>query len=674
MTFMINDFSFKSILKKIKGSNEIVFWSGAGISSNSGVPFVSYIIKSVIKSLSDDDYIAAAYYEKYEKSNLPFEVFMQVIIQLSNDDQVLEVFERGNPNNNHKLISLLCKNGLVKEIFTTNFDTLFERSFEEIGLNENNEFFVFNNEVSFKKGLHKLNSKNSKINLFKIHGSINDKKTIRTSIDAIANKKWMNERSKIIKRAFCGDTQKVLIVLGYSFSDVFDINPVIESIKNNTSQTIYIVSHKSGLIEPEIEDLTNHSVFRYFSKSEGSIISVDTNFFINKVADTFGIKLSDQKKQSIVWENKIKKWANRLLPSQKEYLQAQLFVLIHEVDNALEWNGRALSVAQKLNYSKNEIEILLQKVSMLHQKGGNQNIEFAKIIIKKALRKSIDLRFFSGISRSLDLSALIAMYNEDDFLKAKKLYLASQKFKEKIGDVKDQAKVLLSIASCLRHEQRHLEAIETIKKSIFLRNKIGDIGGIAKCFQGLGNVYLDLGEYKVARRNFLKFENITLKTGDAWSNAIANYELAEVNYCLGSNKELEKALCYCEKSIELRKHSISREFVNSIYLKAKILYRLGLIEEAKQLHEKVYLLRLDMPNKSDFADSLFDIGVIEVSEKKYSAGFAKLENALDIYSSKSYTIKLNQIKKYLFGILLILDPDEVLKAKYLIDKIYTQIN
>ena len=74
MTFMINDFSFKSILKKIKGSNEIVFWSGAGISSNSGVPFVSYIIKSVIKSLSDDDYIAAAYYEKYEKSNLPFEV------------------------------------------------------------------------------------------------------------------------------------------------------------------------------------------------------------------------------------------------------------------------------------------------------------------------------------------------------------------------------------------------------------------------------------------------------------------------------------------------------------------------------------------------------------------------------------------------------------------------
>ena len=78
-----------------------------------------------------------------------------------------------------------------------------------------------------------------------------------------------------------------------------------------------------------------------------------------------------------------------MLPSQKEYLQAQLFVLIHEVDNALEWNGRALSVAQKLNYSKNEIEILLQKVSMLHQKGGNQNIEFAKIIIKKAIRKAM---------------------------------------------------------------------------------------------------------------------------------------------------------------------------------------------------------------------------------------------------------------------------------------------
>lgn len=665
---------FDTILDKLKSADEISFWTGAGISFNSGIPFVKYIIQSVIRNLSGNNQLAMEYFEKYQKRSLPFEVFMQTVIQLSNDDQILEIFERGEPNKTHDFIAKLCAIGKVKEIFTTNFDTLMEKSLTENNFVFGDSFSTYDDELTFKKGIRQIEQDNKTVKLFKVHGSIDNKKSIRTSIDTIAKQSWMKERSKVIKHAFGNNSERVLIVLGYSFSDVFDINPTIETLRNESNQTIYIIVHDDNMLQPQIfnfEDLGFNKV--NLSKLKGHFIQIKTENFLNSFAEVSGITMMDYKKRNLVWENKVTKWSERLLPSQKEFLLSQLNFLIRENELALKWNDYALEKAKMFFYTKNEIDILLQKVSILHQIGGNRNIISAKEIVREALAKAINLRYYSGIARSLDLSALIAMYNEDNFLRAKKLYLASLKIKEKINDLKGQAIGWLSVSSCLRHEQKPQEAIKACEKSISLRNQIGDIAGLSKCYQGIGNIYLELNEYKIARRRYQQFETLTMKIGDTWSNATANYKLAEVNYCLGSPKDLEKALRYCEKSLEVRSLNQSREYANVKYLKGKILYKLGFIIEAKQNHDDAYLLRYDMPNKSDLADSLFDIGIIELDEKSYTTGFEKINKAVDIYISKGYTNQIRQVKKYFLDIIPKLKDNEFNAAKTTLIKIETYL-
>lgn len=644
--------NFEIIMDKLKSAPEISFWTGAGISSDSGIPFVKNIIHSVIRALSSDEQLAIEYFENYKKRSLPFEVFMQIVIQLSNDDQILEIFERGEPNKIHDFIAKLCLQGKVKEIFTTNFDMLMEKSLVKNNLLFGENFSTYNDELTFKKGIRQNEQLSKTIKLFKVHGSIDNKKSIRTSIDTIAKESWMKERNKLIKHAFGTNSDRVLIVLGYSFSDVFDINPAIEAVKNGSGQTIYIIIHDDDVYHPLVSNFAENCFTKLnLQKFNGHIIRIKTEIFLKLFADVKGIRIMDHKKQNLVWENKVAKWSQRLLPSQKEFILSQLNLLIHNNKEALKWNVDALAKAKKFLNSKNEVDILLQKVSILHQAGGNKNIRIAKTVCREALNSSIYLRYYSGVARALDSLALIAIYNEDNFLKAKRLYLSSMKIKEKLNDLKGQGIGWLSISSCLRHEQKHKEAIHACEKSITFRNEIGDIAGLSKCFQGLGNIFMDLKEFENAGRKYRQFETLTMKIGDIWSYATANYKLAEVNYHLGTSKNLHRALNHCEKSLEIRSLNQSREHANVIYLKGKILYKMGSIVEAKRLQNKAYLLRCKMPNKSDLADSLLNIGIIEVAEEKFSTGFKKINAAVDTYISKSYKNQLNLIKEHILQII-----------------------
>lgn len=667
---MLDDSNYDSILYKLNTTKEISLWSGAGISFGSGIPYVKHIIECIVHSLSGSEQTAFDFYERYYAKKLPFEALMQIVIQLSNDDQILEIFERGEPSKAHNLIAQLCSTGKVKEIYTTNFDTLIEKALINKGLVLDKDFSVYKDEHSFKKGLKEKLGESEKIRFFKVHGSIEDKKTIRTSIDTIAKQSWMKERSKVVKQAFENNTERLLVVLGYSFSDVFDINPSIEGINKNSEQTVFIVLHDEKIKKPEIFNLKTAGLTKLnFSKYHGQIIRVETDVFLNDISKTLNLENEKPIRKKLAWKNKIIKWSNRLLPSQKEYILSQLYFLIHETDNSLHWNSKATAIAEASNYSKSKIDIILQRVSILHQLGGNENIENAKGLCKSAFKEAVQIRYFSGLSRALQLLAQIAMYNEDNFMYAKRLYLQSLKLKEKINDLQGQAIIWLSLASCLRHEQKHEEAIKACEKSILLRNKMGDVGGLAKCFQGLGNIYLELKEYKNARKKYLKFFELTSKIGDTWSTATANYKLAEVHYCIGKNKELQTALNQCNKCLDVRRFHKNREYANAIYLKGKILYKLGSIDEAKIFHNEAFQLRADLPNKSDLGDSLFDMGVIEIDEANYSFGLNRIGDAIDIYKSKGYLIQLNQINKYLLDIIPQLKNENIIRVNELLSKL-----
>lgn len=241
------------ILGNLFRENRVAFFCGAGLSFNSGIPVVSAITLEILSTLLQDENEAKDLRALLELSKRPFEAFMQTVINLSGDDQLLDVFKLGRPNANHILIALLCKSKTIDEVFTTNFDLLIEEALRDVGLEEGKDFLVFSSEKEFKKGLSLIKKKDSRIKIFKIHGSIHNKATIRTTLESIGRKEWLMQRLKVIQYAFCFQHNTTLLIEGYSFSDFFDTNSVLKSLTNK--KDIFCVHHCSDQTEGVLIDL-----------------------------------------------------------------------------------------------------------------------------------------------------------------------------------------------------------------------------------------------------------------------------------------------------------------------------------------------------------------------------------------------------------------------------------
>ncbi len=631
----------EDIIRQLKDAKKISIWTGAGSSYASGIPYVKDIITEFIYVLSDNSSFAEAYYASYRNANLPFEVFMQLIITLSEDDQCLEMFALGKPTYQHRFIAELCKTGKMTDIFTTNFDTLIEQAIQQIS--PDTEYEVLSDEGVFKAFLEK--GYGEKLRLFKVHGTIDQKNTIRTSIDTIAKRDWMAERRNIIQRAFSGTNSAFLIVVGYSFSDVFDITPAIEAITDARSKQLLVIVHNEGLTRPKISAIQEKINSKIdLQKFQGYYIEIDTSEFFRCLASEMGLSLGKEKQRVTAWKNKIKQWEDRLLPSKKEFILTQLLNRVQQNIDALIWNNKALQKATASNYTISVIDILLQRVSILHQGGDHEVIETAWQHVKHALSLSITTRYYSGLSRAIDLSAHIILHNHDNTHRAIRWYRAGLKIKERIEDQQGQAMALLSIANCLRRLQQHENAIEHYKMSIDIRNDLGDVLGISKCYHGIGNCHLELQQFDKAIEAYQQFEYLSGLVGDQWTNSAANYQLATLYLQMD---DYENAIKACDKSLEIRSHTKGREFLNCIYTKGKILYAMGQTEEGKRLQMQSYQARSVNPDTSDYADSMFDLGKIAFDERDYKAALKMIENALIIYLAKQYTIKLVEITRFL---------------------------
>lgn len=234
------------ISKSIK-EKEVGIFCGAGISKNSGLPLANEIKQYILKKLPIDEKDI----QEIISSNLPFEVFIEIISENTDISRILKIFEIGEPNTNHILIAKLAKNGYLKTIFTTNFDLLIEKALEKEGLEKNKDFVVYCDEEQFS-GIDFESIPDKLIRIFKIHGSVDNRESIRTTTKAIASMALSDRRMNVIRYLFSTGNHKKVLALGYSCSDEFDITPQIQSIKENRKEIIFVEHFEKG---KEIEDI-----------------------------------------------------------------------------------------------------------------------------------------------------------------------------------------------------------------------------------------------------------------------------------------------------------------------------------------------------------------------------------------------------------------------------------
>ena len=536
---------------------EFAVFCGAGISFNSGLPLADELKRYILKQLpiNDEDI------EEIMNSTLPFEAFMETLDENAKISKILDLFKEGEANTNHILMAKLAKAGILKAICTTNFDLLIEKALENEGLEKGKDFEVYCNEEEFSV----VDFKNlKKINIFKIHGSAEDEKSVRTTLKMVATKDLSDERMNVIRHLFSTGKHEKVLVLGYSCSDVFDITPQIESIEINWKEII-LVEHSST---EGIEDIKIREDNNPFKKFPGKRIKCDTDDFIRNLWDSLKGTIEIEEYKHIIsqvnWNIYIDDWSKELKGEYSKYFIASLTL-------------------HKLSNFKGEIKY--------HEK----SLEIAKAIGNKKIEASC--------YRNLG----IAYRNFGDFKKAIKYHEKSLEITKTQGKKGKEARCYRNLGNVYHGLGDFKRAIEHYEKGLEITKAIGGKKGEARFYRSLGNAYHGLGDFKRAIEHYEKGLEITKAIRDKKGEETCYTNLGNASRSLENPK---RAIEYYEKSLELAKARGDKSREARCYGNLGNTYHdLGDFKRAIEYHEKDLGITKAIGNKKGDAACYTNIGL-----------------------------------------------------------------
>ncbi len=318
------DETIQEIKQGINKSETVVF-CGAGISLNSGLPTVNQFVPYLMKVLGlSDKELEILMGPKLNDLRLPFESLIEILGESGKIDKILDIFDGGEPNTTHLFFAKLAKVGKVRTIVTTNFDRLFERALRDEGV----EYNLFYKEDEFKD----INWNDDRLRLIKIHGSVHDKNNMAITIKRIADHILSDKRADVIRNVFSSGKHRNILIMGYSSSDVFDINPIVETIESHHKKVFYIQhqSIENDSRNEEISILKTKNPFIRFQKSVR--IYCDTNDLVKAL---WGRLLLDgyMDQHSLTnWQSNITDWAQPVgdFPHRQLSIVGRIFANISE--------------------------------------------------------------------------------------------------------------------------------------------------------------------------------------------------------------------------------------------------------------------------------------------------------------------------------------------------------
>ena len=113
---------FMDLLHRIEVGNVGFFW-GAGMSRKAGIPTVGEIKARVL-----DAFHLSQYKEKVLNLPFPFESFMEILTWYTSIDNLISIYNVGRPTEFHYILKNLLDMGLLRQMMTTNFDSLLEKT------------------------------------------------------------------------------------------------------------------------------------------------------------------------------------------------------------------------------------------------------------------------------------------------------------------------------------------------------------------------------------------------------------------------------------------------------------------------------------------------------------------------------------------------------------------
>lgn len=504
----------------IKDKHISVF-TGAGISLSSGLPLASELINYILLNIAD---INSMILDK-PLSYLPFEGYIEQMINDSNDETIMQIFTEESlcPNENHRLIAHLHQCGAINRIYTVNFDILHEKAFNEINIKCNKIY----RDADFTSESYS----DSSINLIKLHGCGSDAESMKFVLSSVTNRKNRIQREYLTKLLF-GNPNEIIIIFGYSASDNFDIIPAINSIKENKATVIYI-SHKNNAGH-SLEIIRNRakSDDYVFSNFPGFHISADTTNLIKLWCRLYGIKrdIIPNKTASEYWKSFIQQFIRSLKDVRYKFLgticnQAGLLKdakIFFEKD--VELKPRAYSFQQlaqlSLIFGNDSDYIMYINKTLLLCKEEYDFYTYISCLLNKAehVQKSNNIRisldyyieayvlstmygFFSHIVSSL--KGIGKSYAElSDFERANEYCDLLILLTSSDDSLRERTDAIINKAEALRKIGRTDDALDLIDEAIVLKENLGDKITHINALLVRANIWKDLLHYNKAIRDY----------------------------------------------------------------------------------------------------------------------------------------------------------------------------
>lgn len=510
-------------LNNSKNGIKNALFCGAGISYNSGLPLVNNLIKKILESMG----VETSEIEMVLNSDLPFEAFIETIHREVSIDEILDIFDIGEPNTNHELIAELIGKGLIKTVVTTNFDRLIEKALINKSLFPGTHFTVYATEEQYSN----IDWNDSEVKIIKLHGCVSDKKEMAITLQAVANKAICRNKNSIIDNFFSKDINENIIVMGYSCSDLFDISPQVERSVENTSE-IYFIEHSSKADDYTFEDICHKEYKNPFKKYSGKRIFIDTDYLVKKLMEPILVNPYHNTKQSAFWTDYVDNWLVKAIETNTTgviyHLPGRLFHNIGEFNTAIGYYEKGIAAAQKdgnqimffsemgnLGMSLNALgryqEAKRNLEEALNASGslGNRHGEISQLqalgnvyknmgLYKEAIVKYKLAVLLSekedSFSLCTSLGNLASVFNQTDQPDETITYASKGiEIARLIGNKQSEGSMLSMLGIANFQKGNREQALKLMLEGIQTQKSIGDIRGECMSLQNLANAYLEMG-------------------------------------------------------------------------------------------------------------------------------------------------------------------------------------
>ncbi|CAD6494149.1 MAG: hypothetical protein EMLJLAPB_00713 [Candidatus Argoarchaeum ethanivorans] len=436
-------------INEIFGS-KIVFFVGAGISKNSGVPtFIGLneeIIRSIAtKKLTDNEC-------KNLSKNIRPEVVLQIGVEELNSDVLvcLEKFLGYNPNTNHVFLAEAIRRG--NWVFTTNQENLIEEAYKEITGVEINRCYENTHFEKFVKKYHineNPNPKGMPGYLFKLHGTIEEDKkgkerfkSILVALNQVG--KGLDEHKQKVLKYFLENCD--LCFMGYSCQDDFSIYPVLLNTNSGKSTFWFewferVKEPISGLIwgkdrlqyEKEREEnkspgeersweIINVNNFLLKRKNSIKLVGDSSEYVKNYVEDNLcslpkisEIDFSTEKREKNY--NAFDQWAKDIDEFKRDIFIGRLFEHIQSWNEAEQYYKKAINIA-KNRKDRKQLLIAKQKLADLYYRQDIREKEDKAIrIYKDCVKEHKELKNdFKVAYLKVDISNVLRRQGKEKYL------------------------------------------------------------------------------------------------------------------------------------------------------------------------------------------------------------------------------------------------------------------